>query len=79
MNLTDLLCRGAKEHDHRINLPRRPTGPGYRNVTVRRHRSPCVDKLKFDDEPVDTALRFLRYFIFSGYDVDVLREDEIYG
>jgi hypothetical protein len=24
-------------------------------------------------------LRFLRYFIFSRYDVDVLREDEIYG
>ena len=27
----------------------------------------------------EKPLRFLRYFIFSGYDVDVLREDEIYG
>lgn len=27
----------------------------------------------------EKPLRFLRYFIFSRYDVDVLREDEIYG
>ena len=27
----------------------------------------------------EKPLRFLRYFIFSHYDVDVLREDEIYG
>lgn len=27
----------------------------------------------------EKPLRFLRYFIFSNYDVDVLREDEIYG
>ncbi|ONS59884.1 DUF262 domain-containing protein [Burkholderia cenocepacia] len=27
----------------------------------------------------EKPLRFLRYFIFSSYDVDVLREDEIYG
>lgn len=27
----------------------------------------------------EKPLRFLRYFIFSQYDVDVLREDEIYG
>lgn len=27
----------------------------------------------------EKPLRFLRYFVFSGYDVDVLREDEIYG
>jgi Protein of unknown function DUF262/Protein of unknown function (DUF1524) len=27
----------------------------------------------------EKPLRFLRYFIFSCYDVDVLREDEIYG
>ena len=30
---------------------------------------------EMDEKP----LRFLRYFIFSRYDVDVLREDEIYG
>ena len=27
----------------------------------------------------EKPLRFLRYFIFSRYDVDILREDEIYG
>jgi hypothetical protein len=27
----------------------------------------------------EKPLRFLRYFIFSRYDVEVLREDEIYG
>ena len=27
----------------------------------------------------EKPLRFLRYYIFSHYDVDVLREDEIYG
>lgn len=27
----------------------------------------------------EKPLRFLRYFIFSSYDVEVLREDEIYG
>ena len=27
----------------------------------------------------EKPLRFLRYFIFSSYDVDALREDEIYG
>lgn len=27
----------------------------------------------------EKPLRFLRYFVFSRYDVDVLREDEIYG
>ena len=27
----------------------------------------------------EKPLRFLRYFIFSRYDVDVLREDQIYG
>ena len=30
-------------------------------------------------EMSEKPLRFLRYFIFSRYDVDVLREDEIYG
>lgn len=30
---------------------------------------------RMDEKP----LRFLRYFIFSRYDVDLLREDEIYG
>jgi hypothetical protein len=31
------------------------------------------------DEMKEKPLRFLRYFVFSRYDVDALREDEIYG
>lgn len=58
-----------------------------KNLLFMRARRTDFDKLKGSwKELQDTIfemgekpLRFLRYYIFSHYDVDVLREDQIYG